>query len=199
MCHSAQVSIDTFILSLYAAYFIWREGRTWALAFWLSFTSIQLVEYFLWQNLHNPPINHFWSWVALILICLQPFFSVMISNIRNKNKNIVLAAYAMLVVWMVWNAKNVRTKVGPRGHLLWQWLVAYPVWVMFMWSVFLIVPLLVSEYTVAGMFTLLVLIVSWYYYYLDGTWGSMWCWLATLASFKVIFSGIYTPSPTNLA
>lgn len=192
MCYSAQVSIDTFILSLYAAHFIWRWGTPWDLAFWLSFSFMQLVEFFLWRNLHDPFLNRFWSWVALILICFQPFFSILHSGI--KHKRILLTAYALLVVWMLWSAKNVHTKVGPRGHLLWQWLVSYPVWVMLAWSCFMITPLFITSNKMAGPFTLLVLLVSWYYYYLDGTWGSMWCWLVTLASFYVILSGIYLPS-----
>lgn len=191
MCYSAQVSIDTFLLSLYAAYFIWRQNKLWALGFWMSFTSIQLVEYFLWNNLKSMPINVFWSWVSVVLVCIQPFLSIMSSQIHKKFS--IVMAYFLFVACMILHTKNVRTKVGPRGHLLWQWITNYPIWVMIVWSCFLLAPMFFSTNKLSGVFTFFVLLVSWYYYYKDGTWGSMWCWMATMASFYIIFRGIYCP------
>lgn len=191
MCYNYQVSRDTFLLSLYAAYFIWRDNQLWALAFWMSFVSMQFVEYFLWQNIHNPPLNHLWSWMGLILICLQPSMSIMASNMRKQKKHYLLAGYSLLVLYMIISAKNVYTTVGPNGHLLWKWLVSYPVWVIVLWCLFLIIPLFSGTSWMAGLFTFLVLLVSLYYYYKEGTWGTMWCWMATSASFYIIYRGIY--------
>lgn len=191
MCYSAQVSIDTFLLTLFASYFLFREKHSaWSLAFWFSFTLVQLMEFFLWTYLRHPEYNKFFSLMVMFLICSQPFFAIMKSSLSNKAWFIGL--YSLVVVSIVTSTplQRIKTSVAPNKHLLWEW-AQFPSWIVFLWCVFLIIPLFASNQG-AGLITLITLLISIYTFYKDGTWASMWCWMATISSFFIIYDGIFS-------
>lgn len=190
MCYSAQVSLDTFLLGLFASYFIYNKYKIWEFYFWLSFINIQLMEYFLWKNLHHTQLNHLFSILTMLLILSQPFLSIMASNLKHKQS--WKAFYVMFAIYMAVMCvmtNPFKTVKAPNGHLLWKWSVL-PFWIVILWAVFLIVPLWHRD-RMTGLFTTITFIVSLYTYYSTQTWQSMWCWMSTIASFYIIWNGIY--------
>lgn len=195
MCYNAQVSLNTFLLGMFAMYFQYDKKNPWILLFWFSFISVQLCEYFIWKNLHNVPKNRFYSQMTMLCILLQPVFAIKSAHLRHENK--WLGAYVLFCVLsiMIFSPTPKRgpiSVVASNKHLIWKWSM-YPMWICMIWVFFLIAPMWYRNISV-GLFTLLTLMISIWTYYRDGTWQSMWCWISTIGSFYVIWDGIYKPS-----
>jgi hypothetical protein len=76
MCWNQKISLNTFLLSLFGISFAYFNSviNFYEYLYFLSFISIQLVEYFTWANLNDKKINTFLSKIGLFLIFLQPIF-----------------------------------------------------------------------------------------------------------------------------
>jgi hypothetical protein len=60
MCWNAEVSLNTFIFSTFGAFFALINHYDWKIVlFTYVFSSMQFVEYMLWNNLNNVKINEF--------------------------------------------------------------------------------------------------------------------------------------------
>jgi hypothetical protein len=75
MCWNASVSLNSYILGLFASLFSYFNGvsNIYLFIFFQTFISMQLIEYFTWSNTFS---NRVLSQVALILIICQPLFSI---------------------------------------------------------------------------------------------------------------------------
>ena len=136
MCWNADISLNTFIFSVFALILIYIsnaytpytiegfEGPFYYFYFFL-FVSIQLVEYGLWKNLNNKRINRVLSKIGLFLIFSQMFFSIFIAESIYQP---YLFAYFFIFVVTFYVYKTIYspihfiTTVSPRGHLSWEWL-----------------------------------------------------------------------------
>ena len=77
MCWSAEVSLNTFLFSLFGISFAYYNGiiNVFSFLYLLSFISMQLLEYFTWNHLNDIKINRLLSKIGLFLIFIQiPFF-----------------------------------------------------------------------------------------------------------------------------
>jgi hypothetical protein len=97
MCWNKYVSLNTFLFSSfvlglfiynneYTPYKIFRlENNVFLYLLFASVILIQLDEYFLWEaiNTKNEKNNHIFSVIGIILLFLQPIFSLLLiqSNI----------------------------------------------------------------------------------------------------------------------
>ena len=103
MCWNASVSLNSYILGLFASLFSYFNGvsNIYLFIFFQTFISMQLIEYFTWSNTFS---NRVLSQVALILIICQPLFSII--NIK-KLPNIIpylLIAYIIFIVILYKNS-----------------------------------------------------------------------------------------------
>lgn len=204
MCWNSQVSLNTFLFATFAAIFGYINGFDKKLIlFFYVFSLIQFIEYMLWNNLNNKVMNMFLSNIGYIVILLEPYFSINILD-RSKLKNILYIIYTIYIIIAVYlcyiTYGDSRTIIGKNGHLEWKWLpdtktlIRKIAWVV--WFTIFFIPLVIktlenkSKYLVILIFGLFTTVMSFYYYFSYGTFGSMWCWSANFVWLFVIFKSI---------
>lgn len=212
MCWNKEVSLNTFIFSTLSLLFIYYNNtytqyklkeftNIYIYILFLSFIGMQLLEYYIWDNIENKNINKNLSIIALILILSQPLFSILLIN-NNKTKNTLLTYYTLFVsliilIYMTTN-KNMSTDISKNGHLKWNWLPRKEnTLFVILWSfyfIFLLYPLYIEKnYTTLTFFTI-VLLISLFTYLKYRTYESMWCWLSNFIMFIFLFQLlIYLP------
>jgi hypothetical protein len=194
--------MNTWLLTLFAAAIGYYNGYNNAAhtAFFLSFASMQFIEYLLWSF---PKWNAAISAAGLGVIGLQPLFSIL--QVTNPAHLMALLAgyvvYATHGAYMLFNAKEyditMKSVVAPNGHLKWLWLPENTFSTV-MYMVLLFTPLMLQGYWIALAGGLAALAVSLWAYHKDGTWGSMWCWFAALFSFWIIGAGFWKSGSCSL-
>jgi hypothetical protein len=127
MCWNASASMNSFLLVLFAT-FVGIYNHVLSIsqsAFFLSYGSMQLVEYFLWTF---PSLNKIFSMAGLSLIVSQPLFSILQLNSSNYITPL-LVGYLCFLIYSIYIAVNPKkfhisfsSTVAPNGHLMWNWL-----------------------------------------------------------------------------
>jgi hypothetical protein len=201
MCWNSQVSLNTFSIALFAAVISVLNNVMSPLSalFLMSYSSMQLAEFFLWKNINDPVWNKRFSMLAFVFLLIQPFMSIVrlsektrLHTIRNK----LLVAYALfilIVVIAIQTTKQIvfKTTIASNGHLKWHWLPP-SIWLLAPWIVFLIMPMYLMGNNITGvLFVSTILLVSIVTYWRDETWGTMWCWFAAIASMFYIAQSFY--------
>lgn len=196
MCWNAEVSLNTFLLatSICMMSIINRVMNVWWALFYMSYATIQLIEYFLWKNLDNPARNRIISFIGFIVICFQPIASILMLN-GEKGKeelrdNLLLAylVYLVIICFAILNTDIIKfnTRVASNGHLLWEWIPQNVLW-MLPWMVLFFIPILMTATIVPKVFALSILVISYITYWKYHTWASMWCWFAGISSFYYLW------------
>ena len=89
MCWNEHVSLNTFLFSsfvlllifynnTYTQYKIKDFNSLGVYLFFISFISMQLIEFFIWRNINNAFYNHIFSTMAAMLIFIQPIITLML-------------------------------------------------------------------------------------------------------------------------
>lgn len=193
MCWNESVSLNTFLLGAFAVTLgLLNNAITVPSAiFYLSFISMQGIEYFLWKHLHNRSANAFWSKIGLFLIFLQPIAALSCIGIHKPLTWGLIAAYLAFIAFVVIVVKPLNTidfssSKANNGHLQWNWL-RFPLYAIIIWSCFL----LMHEVHQRAWFFLIsnvVLISVIYFLYIEtNTWGSLWCWIANVMSIVILW------------
>ena len=190
MCWNAEVSLNTFLFSLFCVvvgYFCNVINLVKTL-FFMSFMSMQLVEYFTWNNLNNITVNTFLSKVGVFLIFIQiPLFIFSQNSVKNKIKIAILTAYLACGVYtLCYYPIDFSMSRAPNGHLAWNWL-QFPTYIIFSWVSFILGLILYQKKYITFITYFLVFFAIYYTYYKTNTWGSLWCWLSNALALKIIF------------
>jgi len=131
MCHDAKTSITTFgFVSILSVYLWYRNGPQDRVIGLLLFyvTLMQFVEFILWTNLGETPVNKAVSSIIPILLWSQPIFIAYIMWVfkggwyTEAYKYIFYSMIALLPAWIyatTSTAKTPYTTVGPAGYLIW--------------------------------------------------------------------------------
>jgi hypothetical protein len=177
MCWNANISLNTFIFGCISAIIIYFFGiiEFKYIIITLSFTLIQLLEYFLWNNLNNIKINEFLSKIGLFIIGIQIFLLCYF----YKNEYILYFYFIFVFLFILIELKNIKFKtiIGKNKHLRWLWLEPNIIWIIIFSSFYLITNI---DNKHKFIFVLITLIISLYYYYEYRTWGSMWCYFSNI-------------------
>ena len=192
MCWNQYISLNTFTFSIfvllliaynnkYTPYKINELNNIFAYIFLLSFITMQLIEFFLWRNLNDKNMNNKLSIAGALLLIVQPIASLLLVK-DAFTRNSMLTAYTIpafsYFIYKVNARKEFTTTVTKSGHLRWDWInldenkLIGLIWLFFLYfSIF-------SEkrYYIAGFITLALLVLSYYSYNKEGTYGSLWCW-----------------------
>lgn len=189
MCWNTEVSLNTFIFSLFGtlfAYFNHVIGGIESL-YYISFLSMQLLEYFTWKNLTNRKMNTFLSKIGLFLVFIQiPFFILHQSKITWRLKMGLVFLYLIFSLFVkLYYPIDYSMKKASNGHLAWNWL-NFPGYVLIIYLSFILGLLLyVKEYFKFIIY--FVVISAIYYTYNDtNTWGSLWCWISNILALRLI-------------
>ena len=185
MCWDQKISLNTFLFSLFGISFAYfnKVINIFYYLFFLSFISMQLVEYFAWGNLNDKKMNRLLSQIGLFLVFIQPIlFTLSHYNIENKIKTAIIAVYTMFSLFCVlYFPIDFSMHKAPNGHLAWNWL-SFPTIIIFIWVSCCFGLILYQKQYVKFSVYLIIFLAIYYTYYKTNTWGSLWCWLANLLS-----------------
>jgi hypothetical protein len=192
MCWNKDVSLNTFLFSIFTLFLIIYNNtftkykineinNIFAYIFLLSFILMQLIEYFLWQNLNDKFYNKLLSFFAASLIFIQPIASTLI--IKNlSERNFILFLYLLFgIPFALIKILNTKfsTSIANNGHLKWDWIDSgnkYIYIFYLFYFFFLFYPLIREKLYFSFLIAFILLLISIYSYYRDGTADSMWCW-----------------------
>ena len=213
MCWNADISLNTFIFGIVSLVFIFITNtftkyktptfdRPLMYLFFGSLISMQLFEFFVWRNLKNNKLNMILSKVKSIFVTAQPL--ILMLMVQNKTvRYSIIGLYSLFIAAYCFYKVNFspivfRTSVS-NGHLKWEWMdlkgnerINYVIYLAFYMTSLL---LLVNK-TVLQIFGIFSLLFSIFFYYKDGTFGSMWCWLINLLFFYFL-TNILIVQPFN--
>ena len=197
MCWNAEVSLNTFIFGVISAIIVLllNKVRYQIVLILLSFTSMQLLEYFAWKNINDKKTIRILSIIGLHLIFIQLLLlNFYLSPTRKIRKVLITAlviAYVLFVLTEVPN-KNYKfdmEKSKLNKHLIWHWLDVSPIWLIIGFLFYLIPCYLTNIYVlIFGVFTLGF---SLYNYYKYKTWGSMWCYISNFLWIVALLLSIF--------
>jgi len=194
MCWNETVSLNTFLFSFFGmnlAYFN-NVIITFNYLYLISFISMQLLEYFTWKHLNNKEINRLLSQLGLFLIFIQPIlFILSIPNVKYSVKTPVLALYILFSLGcFLYFPINYSMEKAPNGHLAWNWL-NFPPYIVLTWITFIFILLLYAKDYFRFILHTGLFLAIYYTYYKTNTWGSLWCWIANLATIFYIAKVFY--------
>jgi len=163
----------------------------------MSFSLVQLFEFLLWTFLHNPDWNRILSFMLLLLVIMQPLMAILSMPETHTYKNILLLGYGafvfLIILWSIMNPIRLKTSISPNGHLFWEWL-QFPIPFIAMWIILFLTPIYFNsqlKYHIGLIFSILTVGFSLYYYYREGTWASIWCWISNLIWLFVIIDILF--------
>lgn len=189
MCWNEHVSLNTFLFSsfvlllilynnTYTNYKIKYFNSPWIYLFFVSFISMQLIEFFIWRNINNTFYNHIFSTMAATLIFIQPLITLMmVSNISLRN-NLLLAYLLFFIPYFTYKfiTNNMKSQISNRGHLVWLFFDTNML-LFFGWLFFFLFSFIYTQNFYGFLFGIVLFLISYYNYYKDKTIGSMWCWV----------------------
>jgi hypothetical protein len=180
MCWNQSVSLNTFLLGLFAVSLGLYNNVIDPLDALgaMSFISMQLVEYFAWRNLGNKEVIALLSKVALGLILVQP---LLVHAGRVKTNIIPLAYIVGVFLFFTSHKTTFSMHKAANGHLSWSWLPTSPLFIV-SWLLFFLLPFLYAKEYLFFVVTSMTALISLYTYYKENTWGSVWCWIANIYS-----------------
>jgi hypothetical protein len=185
MCYNSTISLNTFIFGIISLLILYKYGNIVItpkyLLIILSFTLIQLLEYFAWIYINNKKIIEVLSKIGLVIIGLQ----IILINYFLLNDEIRIYSFIIMLILFILFAIfelpkiNFDMEKGNNGHLIWHWLDLPLIWII-IGLTFYIIPLLLYREKVAFIGVSIILIISIYNYYKYKTWGSMWCYFSNI-------------------
>ena len=199
MCWNQKISLNTFLLSLFGISFAYFNHviNFYEYLLFLSFISMQLLEYFAWGNLNNKKMNILLSKIGLFLIFLQPIFFTLSYNMDNKIKTWIIALYLVFIIFCVlYFPIDFSMNKAPNGHLAWNWLNFHPI-IIFIWLAYSYGLFLYKKQYFEFSMYLIIFLAIYYTYYKTNTWGSLWCWLANLLAVQLIIKVFFDLKLSN--
>ena len=192
MCWNSTVSLNTFICGLFAVSFAYYNEviTLYECLFYMSFISIQLVEYFAWKNLNNKKINKVVSYCALLLVLLHVPLLALAYN-KNKNVNyIIIALFALFIICVPFRNNDISIVKATNGHLQWNFSKTFGI----ITSIYLFISaclLLYNKQYVVFTVLAATCVFSMYSYLKSNTWTSMWCWTANILCIYLLVKVFY--------
>ena len=160
--------------------------------------SMQLVEYFTWENLNNKKMNTFLSKIALFLVFVQvPLFILSRSKVESKLKFLLIGFYLLFTLFiMLYFPINFSMNKAQNGHLAWNWL-KFPTIIICIWISFIGGLLLYEKRYFESIIYSIVVLAIYYTSYKTNTWGSLWCWIANIIALQLILKVFLNSNSSN--
>lgn len=193
MCWNKNVSLNTFIFTTFVLIFIYYNEKytqykipdfknKFLYLFIVSFTLMQLAEYFIWSSIetNNKELNFVFSCLAWFLIrVMQPLSALfLLPTSYSWIRSILLPGYiavllATTLYKTIYNPIIFKTIVNKNNHLEWLWNELNGVEkinIVFYW-------ICMSTLLLRFPFGYLVALLAMFYsiYVFKKTWGSNWC------------------------
>ena len=206
MCWNEDISLNTFLFSSFVLllilynntstqYKITDFNSAWHYIFYISFISMQLIEFFIWRNIDNKFYNHIFSTMAAMLLFIQPLISLMLlPNISLRN-NLLFAYSVLFIPYFTYKyvSNNMKSQISNKGHLMWLFFDTNML-LFFTWLFFFLFSFFYTRSIRTVIFGSVLFAVSYYNYYNDKTIGSMWCWIVnSIMIYYAVYLLFYLP------
>ena len=206
MCWNEHVSLNTFLFSsfvlllifynnTYTQYKIKDFNSLGVYLFFISFISMQLIEFFIWRNINNAFYNHIFSTMAAMLIFIQPIITLMLlPDILLRNYLLVMYSVVFIPYFTYkFITNNMRSQISDKGHLVWLFFDTN-ILLFLAWLFFFLFSFFYTRSVPTLIFGIVLFLISYYNYYKDKTIGSMWCWLVnSVMIFYAFYLLMYLP------
>ena len=206
MCWNQDVSLNTFLFgsfmlalvfynNSYTKYTIPDIHDRWVYLFFVSVISMQLIEFFIWRNIHQPFYNQIFTSLALLLLVIQPIVSMMmVKNIPLRH--LLLISYLFLAIpYSIYTGltTQIRSVISKNGHLRWiQFPLHLLVWVV--WLFFFLFSAVYEKRWSGIIFGLITLVIAFINYRQENAVGSMWCWMVnSISVYYAVYLLLYLP------
>jgi len=205
MCWNKDISLNTFVFSIFVLIFVIYNNKytiykddffnnKWGYLFLLSFILMQLVEYFIWKNIDNKSVNHFFSTMGVLLLYSQPIFALMLLKNKSLRMKMLLAYLIPATIYLLYLIKSTHfiTVVARNGHLKWNWesgklnTIVKIAFLFFLFFAFIYE----KEYFYAFLGFILI-VISTIFYQKENTATSMWCWSVNLIMLYLAFKYLF--------
>jgi hypothetical protein len=187
MCWNSEVSMNTFIFSMFVLILIiynntYTKYKIKGIGFYeyvflFSFIIMQLNEFFIWKTIDNPFYNQLFSIIGKIILILQPIASMFIIKNIDLRNNLLYTYLLIIIPYSIYNfaSKKIYTYVSPLKHLSWNYLSLIP-FTFSLWSFFVLICLFYEQKWTILFFLIVTYFINLYFYYHDISNLSMWCW-----------------------
>lgn len=201
MCWNQNVSLNTFIFGIFVLLLIaynnkYTQYKTpffdnkFVFLFFMSFITMQLIEFFIWRNIDNKNLNNLFSILGSFLILIQPIASLLLLKDESlKYKLITLYSIVAFPNFIYHNYYNkITTEVSKLGHLKWNWqdTSGFNKVLYIFYFVILFFSFFVNKNYYGLTVVLFLLAITYYSFLQDGSEGSLWCWSINL--FMIYFA-----------
>jgi hypothetical protein len=194
MCWNAEVSLKTFMYGLCSALICMYLGTIPMSSIYiaLSFTSMQLLEYFAWTYLDNKRVITYLSIIGAFLIFLQVFLRTYFIENASHKQLIMSLLCVFMVIYAIFILPTTRfnMKRGINGHLEWEWL-NWPKLFIFCGLCFYIMPHVLNHKYIASIILMSMIFVTLYFYNEYNTFGTMWCYYSNAIWLYLVFVSVY--------
>lgn len=195
MCYNAQVSLNTwyfaifgFLVGLFAGFPLPK------LLFALLFSSMQLVEYFLWKYIDDPKKNRFYSKMGHLILIFEPLFAIFM--IPHKMILYGLSAFYILflILFHLYNYQKIHfyTRVGKNGHLDWQFSRNLGDLYGLIWFGLFFTGIYMSKDIVFLWGGILSLLFTLYSEKFENTFTSKWCYISNIVWIYIILCALFS-------
>ena len=206
MCWNKDVSLNTFLFSSFilaliiynnsfTKYKIQELNNKWIYLFFMSFITMQLIEFFIWKNINNQFYNNIFSILATLLLIIQPMVSIMIIT-NEKLRNLLLFSYLLLVIpFSIYklSTNHIHSVISKNGHLIWKFFDS-PSIISIVWLFFFLFSFIYEKKWIGFIFGLITLLIAFINYNNDHTIWSMWCWgVNSIMIYYAIYLLLYLP------
>ncbi len=206
MCWNASVSLKTWYFALFGFFIglIGNQIHISVLLFALLFSSMQLIEYYLWKNLNDKDKNTFYSKIGYLVILLEPLFALfMVYSLKlyglpiTKFLIVFYIIYTLIYIKINYHKINFNTRIGNNGHLDWGFirnngLLHYIIWMfIFFYGVFMTKNIAIIAVATFG------LLYSLYKANYGGTVNSLWCYYSNVLWVYIIIINLRFPPLTR--
>lgn len=150
---------------------------------------MQLIEFFIWRNIHNKYYNHIFSCLAQLLLLVQPVASMMLLNNIPLRNSLILSYLFLVIPFSIYKFSTtyIHSSITKNGHLQWNFFnMGYIIWAI--WCFFFLFSILYERHFFGLLFALITLGIAVIHYTADGSVGSLWCW-----SVNAVYLLIYLP------
>lgn len=195
MCWNENISLNTFIFSSLVLIFIWynntytqykvEEFDHWSVYFFFfSYSSMQLVEYFIWKSIKAKDVvkNKLFSVIGWLLIRVIQPLAILLTlpnkylTLRNTSLFIYFSLLLIVSVYkQLYNPVEFITSVDKNTHLLWKWVELRKYEKILGYLYLSLGFVLAVRLPIIALVTLVILLYCYFFHYM--TWGSNWCWL----------------------
>lgn len=191
MCWNKDVSLQTFLFTtVILIIIVVAEHKPIAFdnifmyIFLISFTSMQLFEYFIWLSIetNNVILNKISSFGAWFLIrVLQPISALfLLPDKYTYLRTLLLPSYAISFIGTtiyksIFNPIQFKTIVNKNGHLEWIWNKLDGVELINILMYWFCISTLFIPFPIGFILSIIALLFSVFRY--KHTWGSNWCYL----------------------